>query len=994
MKKLTTLLSSLLTAQLIFAQQEASIRMSIAGAPASGQKAVRLSELHADVQVAGISAVTVLDMVFVNDTDRVLEGEFEFPLGAGETVTGYALDINGKMRQGVAVEKEKGRQVFEAVVRQGIDPGLVEMTAGNNFRTRVYPIPAKGSRRVQLTYESEIPASRTYTYSALSNGELDAFSFRISVLSSAAKKTPPASARRLSFDDMDSGYTASMEHKHYRLDAPISFTLPESSFSADGSVFIQDAGKDTYFTFSRRIDGASRSKKSPQKIALFYDVSASMKQRDLDEELALLSAYFATCTPEVTVRTFSSSIHETKTFSAASGKELAAQLAEFLRGQSYDGASCFDLGLASVQADEILLLTDGIANWKGTGISGGGEAPCPVTVINSSPRADHDSLSQYAAQHGGAYVNLCALSASQALPLLTEEQLRIISAECGDGITDIYPLPGSTVTENLSVSGILQRKKADVTLRLGYGSTVSQTVSFTVNAASDMQSERVIRQWAAKKIAALSSDYEANKAEITALAKKHTIVTRGMSLLVLDSVQDYVRYGIDPPEELKEEYERIVSRQNTGKRSGDGGIPQEVYRNFEQFREWWNTSPEEFRKRKNPQKKGSPVRPLGGAVYNDAAPVPDAVMMEAEAMVTEEAPAETSTAAEAGSSNRSVQMRSSSRMMSAAPAAAAAAPGTEQAKGAQASASTTQKIQLQAWNPDADYLVALKRTPTEGMYAAYLKLREQYESSPSFYMDVSDYFAQEGLAEESLRILTNLAELNLENADILRALGNKLVERGLYGLAIPVFERLTQIRGEIPQFRRDLAMAYYYDGQAQKAVDTLYEVASRSWDSRFAEVQQIALNDMNAIIAASGRGRLDTKAIDKQLIQNFDMDVRIVLTWNTDDCDVDLWVTDGDGEKCFYGNKLTANGARISRDFTQGYGPEEFCIRKAPAGGLKIEANYFASHQQKLLQPVTVQAEVYTDFGRLTQKRQVLTLQLDSIKQTFFIGTVQTQGAK
>ena len=982
MKKLKALIFSLVLAQALSAQQAGIIKMDVQGADA--QKAVRLSELHVEAQIVGTLAVTTLDMLFVNDTNRVLEGEFEFPLGAGETVTGYALDINGKLRQGVSVEKDKGRQVFEAVVRQGIDPGLIEMTAGNNFRTRVYPLPAKGSRRVQVSYESELPADRTYTYSALPDGELDAFSFRINVLSSAEKKAPATSKRRISFDDMNSGKTASMEYKHYRLEAPITFVVPQESLPAEGSVFIQDAGKDTYFYFTQHGEAEARAKKAPGTLAIFYDVSASMKHRNRDDELALLAAYFASCNPKVTVTTFSNRIHETKTFSAPAGTELAAQIAAFLRAQDYDGASCLELGFGSVQADEILLFTDGISTWQG-GSTGSGAAQPPVTVINSSARADHDSLAQYAAQHGGAYVNLCTLGTEQALPLLTQEQLRIISADYDSAaITDVYPLPGSTVTGNLSVSGILKRKKADVTVKLGYGSTVTRSVTFTVDAAANTQSERVIRLWAAKKIAALSADYEANKAEITELAKKHTIVTRGMSLIVLDNVQDYVRYGIEPPNELREEYNRIVSRQGTGKSQGAGNtIPQEVYRCFKQFREWWNTSPEEFKKKKSPPKKGGPIRPLNGRVYRDS----DAAGMVVESV--ESAPMEDAMAeaapAPAGSAMQRVQRN---RMMSAAPAAPALAEAKEAA--GTSSAGGGQTIQLQAWNPGSDYLVTLKRTPKEGMYAAYLKLRGQYESSPAFYMEVSDYFAEEGLMEESLRILSNLAELNLENSDILRALGNKLVEREQYALAVPVFEKLVRMRSEIPQFQRDLAMAYYHAGQPQKAVDTLYALATKAWDSRFAEIQQIALNDMNAIIAASGKGEVSTKNMDKELLQNFDMDVRIVLTWNMDDCDVDLWVTDGDGEKCYYGNKLTANGGRISRDFTMGYGPEEFCLKQAPAGALKIEANYFASHQQKLLQPVTVQAEVYTDFGRPTQKRQVLTLQLDSVKQTFFIGTVQS----
>ena len=64
--------------------------------------------------------------------------------------------MEGKLRQAVVVEKEKGREVFEEVVRRGIDPGLAEITKGNVFRTRVYPIPANGTKRLAVTFEQEL----------------------------------------------------------------------------------------------------------------------------------------------------------------------------------------------------------------------------------------------------------------------------------------------------------------------------------------------------------------------------------------------------------------------------------------------------------------------------------------------------------------------------------------------------------------------------------------------------------------------------------------------------------------------------------------------------------------------------------------------------------------------------------------------------------------------------------------------------------------------
>ncbi len=987
MKKTIPLILSLMMVPPLFAQ---SIKMNVQGAVPGQPSPVRLSTLEADVQVMGNIATTTLDMVFVNDTDRVLEGEFEFPLGENESITGYALDINGKLRQGVVVEKDKGRQVFEAVVRQGIDPGLVEMTAGNNFKARVYPLPAKGSRHVQVTYQSKLHTSpRRYTFSALSKDRLDSFSLRITVLDRKKSAAPEAEgaalASLITFDEMNSGYTAQMSRKNVLLDEAISVAIPDKAGAeTEGIVFTEEVGKETFFYYHQPLAAASTAKKLPQRLVIYYDISDSMKKRNMDAEFAVLKAYLAKAAPaSVTVVPFCNDLHEAQLFSGSADK-IAADVQAFVLAQGFDGATNLTYDFAALfPADEVLIFTDGIGNWddslarEKTAVRR--DVWPTVSTISSSVAANHSWLQKTAQQNGGQYVNLCVKSSTEALAMLTTDPLRLIHAEYdGNAVSDVYPLDGSIVDGNFSLAGKLRRKQAVLKLSFGHGNIIEETREVTVSAVDGIPAERVAHQWAAKKINALDVDYEANKQTITELAKQYGIVTRDTSLIVLDSVQDYVRYGIVPPDELRAEYDRLIARQgNTAKpvASEDNEVPQEVYKTFEEFRKWWNTSLKEFKKKKPAKSSGRTFLQMAESSVAMSAPEPVYDMAEeASSMVME--------------SQSVSRSRSSARSAAnSAPMASPAAAPSPEAVGKESGG--TAAIQLQAWNPNAEYLAILKRTRTDEMYAKYLELKAQYASSPAFYMEVSDYFAEEGLAAESLRILSNLAELELENSDILRALGNKLVERELYALAVPVFENLVKLRGEIPQFYRDLGMAYYYSGETQKAVDTLYSVVCRRWDSRFAEVQQIALNDMNAIIATAAKAEVDTSAIDKKLLQNFDLDVRVVLTWNIDNCDVDLWVTDKDGEKCYYGNKLTANGGRMSRDFTQGYGPEEFCIKVAPGGKLKIEANYFGNHQQKLLQPVTVQAEVYTNFGRANQKRQVLTLQLDAVKQTFFVGDVE-----
>lgn len=97
----------------------------------------------------GNLALTTYEMTFYNPNNNTMEGEFILPLGENQAVCALALDMGGKMREGVVVEKEKARQTFETVVRQGVDPALVEKTAGNQFKTRIYPFDPEGTRTIR-----------------------------------------------------------------------------------------------------------------------------------------------------------------------------------------------------------------------------------------------------------------------------------------------------------------------------------------------------------------------------------------------------------------------------------------------------------------------------------------------------------------------------------------------------------------------------------------------------------------------------------------------------------------------------------------------------------------------------------------------------------------------------------------------------------------------------------------------------------------------------
>lgn len=73
------------------------------------KKPVELRSLDIKVSVTGIYAETTQVMHFYNPGRRLLSSELVFPLPDNAVVCGYALDIDGSMRDGVIVLKQGER---------------------------------------------------------------------------------------------------------------------------------------------------------------------------------------------------------------------------------------------------------------------------------------------------------------------------------------------------------------------------------------------------------------------------------------------------------------------------------------------------------------------------------------------------------------------------------------------------------------------------------------------------------------------------------------------------------------------------------------------------------------------------------------------------------------------------------------------------------------------------------------------------------------------
>lgn len=118
------------------------------------------------VEIRDQIARTTIEESFVNHTQGVLEGKFYFPLPQDASISGFGMWIGDKLVEADIVEKQRAREIYETILREKRDPGLLEWTGGNIFQARVYPIPARSEKRIKITYTQVLPlVGDSYRYS-------------------------------------------------------------------------------------------------------------------------------------------------------------------------------------------------------------------------------------------------------------------------------------------------------------------------------------------------------------------------------------------------------------------------------------------------------------------------------------------------------------------------------------------------------------------------------------------------------------------------------------------------------------------------------------------------------------------------------------------------------------------------------------------------------------------------------------------------------------
>lgn len=968
--------------------------LNITGSQDSSE--VYLQSLDIQVEVTGNIATTKYTMVFKNRTGKILEGELLFPLPDGTTASHYALDINGKMREAVPVEKAKATQVFEEIVHRRVDPGLLERVEGNNFRTRIYPFPAHGTRTISIGYEEELPVMNKSFFYRLPMDYKEAienFFLKATVWKSKQKpQIDKQSDNEIVFDKVGENFVAEFSRKNYQSDRSLVFSLPAPTDIPQ--VLMQSASGSYYFVASCMPELRSQKKQWGDHIAIIWDASLSGNKRDIKKEFDVLDMIFQNKKNfSITLYLLNNRLKKDQTFEIRNGnwEKLKSQLESVI----YDGGTNFQtIDIQKISANEILFFSDGLSTLGDADFTKLSRVKKPVHTIVSSAKADYSSMKWIAAQTNGKYINLNAISDKILRQELENESLHFIGIENNNQVREIYPSVSTPVQGSFSIAGILDGKETKLTLLFGYGDKVEKKVQLKLNSQNATEQGNVYRIWAQKKINELDMQYEKNKDELTELGQEFGVVTRNTSLIVLESLQDYITYNIVPPTELQEEYFRWKKGVDEERARVQQDLLNTAIASAKNLKQWWK---KDFtpKKPRYPKPDGSSTAPV---IVDDADVHDEDLMVNQNQFV--ESRVELSVATVQGADDGVdiadlrdhaviVQEVAAEEMvlydmveLEAAPAMPRQVVEFREPQIANKVRETSNRqqptIRIEPLKQDKDYLKNLTGKADDD-YTLYLEMRPNYLNTPDFYFDLADWFYRLKDKEKAIRILTSIAEIDLENASLYRLLGYRLKEYQEYEMEVYICGKVIQWRPMEPQSYRDYALALADNGQYQLALDTLYssltQAYSQNISGRSRGIEEVIVTEMNRLI---DKHNLRTNKVEKELIQSMPVDIRVVINWNMNNTDIDLHVKDPNGETCFYGHSETNIGGRISSDITQGYGPEHFMLKKAIKGKYEVFVNYFGDSQVKAEGPATIMAEIFTNYAGKGEERQVVCVQLSN----------------
>jgi tetratricopeptide (TPR) repeat protein len=903
--------------------------------------------------IQGARARTVVDHLFENDTGRTLEGTFYYPLPGGATVAGFALysgartvdspslfqsaellpplgnsgaslaltsaappdpsgtkPVWGKPQEARVVEHKRAREVYEDVVRQNVDPALLEWAGASTFSARVFPLPPKSLKRVVVAYEQTLlfdGSHLRYTWPLPADaGKSLRVSARVHLdarLATGVRAQPGPRKASLSgawqvldwpLLEGDGALEVAAVPKNPEADVLVgkdAAGLPGQAFHARAriprSLIPGEGGAPTGRAVL--VVDTSLSAEDGNAWALQAATLRALLEKDtsLTEYAVLLfdvrprwlhAPGFRRNTPEARQETFS----ELERVYLEGASHVDGMLEELDRaGRSWLKPAG---GGERVTA---FLLSDGNVTWgQGQVDALISRHPASETLRWVSYRfgeaaVNTDLFDALARAGGGRVVTvLSGAEVAAAARAHREPSAALVRVEVrGTRVKDVvvagrpYLLfPG----QELQVAGRLEEGQGPAELAVVVRTQDGER-TLTVPLPREQDNTFAPRAWAELFVARLLAlDDERLDRMVVALSQHYRLANARASLLVLESEGDYTRYAVRDEQVDLTDLESLRRKEEDQRRERLQGLALDgVPRSGQEVVRLLKARQAELGARLKPQ----PLR-------------------------------------------------------------------------------------------DEPYAGGEERLRAE---LAYRQARKANRDDVLVYETVARKRAFAGDTWGAVRALSSPVELRPRDAEALRLVGYGLLGLGQYAAATELFEHVRLQRPFEPQAYLEEALALDAAGRTAEAARNWEIVLARDWARHDEEVKTVAAWHYARLLSVLARHprlpapeaqALEARRGELKAVESGPLDYQLTTHWNSDGTDIDLWVVEPDGERCFYRHPRTTLGGRLFWDITDGLGPELYHARKAAPGTYHVVVHYYGNNSARYVVPTALL--LVTDRGAFT----------------------------
>ncbi|MES1172306.1 MAG: VIT domain-containing protein [Bacteroidota bacterium] len=964
------------------------------GLTASDGSGLELLSLSAQAVVEDPLAFTELHLVFRNPENRVREGRFRITLPPGATISRFAMRVGPHWQEGEVVEQQAARVAYEDFLHRRQDPALLEAEAGNEFSARVFPIPANATKELIVSYSQELPRARE-PYRLPLRGLPRLGSLSIRALVDRAQADAAGAGRRSRHEVVE------VHKRDFKPDSDFEVTTGQGAVAGGARAGLRHEN----LVVTRIVPVADTQRPSPlTSLFVLIDTSAS-RALGLDEQITAFERLIAelrrTGDPRISVAAFDQDV--TSIFSGTCSA-MGDAVRKALNERRALGASDMDRALAWLAAAKkepgarALLITDGVVT------AGDATADKLRARVKALGPAGIDRLDVFAVggiRDDALLARLVTAGLAKDGVVLDGTQAAAVSARrllyatrsgikvAIDGAGWVWPstLNGIQPGDEVLVYADLPR---DRSFRL----TVDGVPLKTAGALMPVERPLLERSWVRARIARLIEQRDdvaaadrdladALRKQVIELSVRHRVLSPFTSLLVLETEQDYARFGIERRALAdiltvgKGGTNGIAVVRRTEIASGtavalqpapaDAPLASHVEPVSEGVRRDDLAKRAPFDEEAKSQNRGA--RPGLGGIAASGAGRPAAVAVPR--AVVEAGPAT--------ASEKAVHDDRSAGSATVAATPATPAPAPSRAARPPAPAARTRASRVVAAErvsgdiavPRVDAFAAGSGPAVDGQLAQVLATlhrgrgREALAGALAWRQrDPGDVLALVALGEcwealgnvtQAARAYGSIIDLFPGRADMRRFAGERLERiRGAAALALAVdtYRKAVAQRPDHPAGHRLLGFALLKQGHAHAGFDAIAAGLMQTYPAdRFRGVMRVLREDLGLAAAVWTRAEPARAGdIRQRLVRaggtiETAASLRFVLNWETDANDVDFHIEDARGGHAYYASPRLASGGELYADVTTGYGPECFTIRGPTADRAfpyRLRAHYYS----------------------------------------------------